>query len=153
MVSPKCRIILLIVLATALLLSGCANVSGLKAFTSDGCSLFPDGTLPDRTHWCDCCFNHDLAYWCGGGEVERKTADKALHACVLERTGNNALAETMYEGVRLGGSPVLPTWYRWGYGWKYGRGYQPLTEEEQQQAAAMLNNYKLTHPSGYCRKQ
>ena len=141
------------VLACILLVSGSATASDINEFSSDGCSLFPDGTLNHRTLWCDCCFNHDIAYWRGGTEEERMAADKTLHACVLDRTGNNALASTMYDGVRVGGSPVFPTWYRWGYGWKYGRGYEPLTEEELKQAAEKLDGYRQTHPSGYCRKQ
>lgn len=141
------------ILACTLLSGGCAGISGINDFWSDGCTLFPDGNLKDRTLWCDCCFNHDIAYWRGGSEDERKEADKTLRACVLSRTGNAALAETMYEGVRVGGSPAFPAWYRWGYGWKYGRGYMPLTAEEQKQAADMLANYYKTHPLGYCRKQ
>ncbi|SRR5713226_8431937 len=147
------RFFLANVLACVLLTGGRATASDLNEFTSDGCSLFPDGTLRDRTLWCGCCFNHDIAYWRGGSEDERKEADKALRACVLDRTGNKALAEMMYKSVRVGGSPVFPTWYRWGYGWKYGRGYKPLTQEEQKQAADMLDRYKKSRPSGYCHKQ
>lgn len=141
------------VLACALLFIGCATASDLNSFTSDGCSLFPDGTLHERSLWCDCCFNHDIAYWRGGSEVERKEADKALRLCVLDRTGNKALAGMMHDGVRAGGSPVFPTWYRWGYGWNYGRGYQQLAEEERKQVADRLDDYRKNHPSGYCRKQ
>jgi len=140
-------------LACTLLTGGCATASDINQFASDGCSLFPDGTLKDRTLWCDCCFKHDITYWRGGSEEERKRADKALRACVLERTGDKAFAEMTYDGVRVGGSPVFPTWYRWGYGWEYGRGYKPLTEEEQNQVASMLDTYRKSHPSGYCRKQ
>jgi len=148
-----CRFFPASVLACILLIGGCATASDINQFISDGCSLFPDGTLKDRTLWCDCCFNHDMAYWRGGSEEERKQADKTLRACVLDRTGDKALAEVMYDGVRVGGSPVFPTWYRWGYGWKYGREYKPLTEEEQNQVASMRGTYKKAHPSGYCRKQ
>jgi len=141
------------VFVCALLAAGCATASELKSFTTDGCSLFPDGTPMDRALWCDCCFNHDIAYWRGGSKVEREEADKTLRACVLDRTGSKALAEMMYDGVRAGGSPVFPTWYRWGYGWKYGRGYRTLTGEEQQQTIDTLDRYRKTHPSGYCLKQ
>ncbi len=132
--------------------AGYAAEPKLEDFWSDGCTLFPDGTLNNRSLWCDCCFNHDLAYWRGGTEEARKQADKALHACVLARTGNKALADTMYDGVRLGGSPAFPTWYRWGYGWGYGRGYQALTEDEQKLVGQTLARYYKTHPYGYCRK-
>jgi hypothetical protein len=139
-------------LACLLVMSGCATSSSLNEFTSDGCSLFPDGTLKNPTLWCDCCFNHDMAYWQGGSKQDREAADKALRACVIERTGDHALAQTMYEGVRVGGSPAFPTWYRWGYGWKYGRGYTPLTMEEQKQARDLLDAYRKKHPAGFCRK-
>lgn len=147
------KYLLVNVLAGLLLTSGCAISSNLNEYASDGCSLFPDGTLEERSLWCDCCFNHDVAYWRGGSEKEREQADKALRACVLERTGNKVLADMMYDGVRVGGSPVFPTWYRWGYGWKYGRGYKPLTEAEQTQVASKLDTNKQPRPSGYCRKQ
>ena len=109
--------------------------------------------MKDRTLWCDCCFSHDMAYWRGGTREDRKEADKTLRACVMERTGNKALAAMMYDGVRAGGSPAFPTWYRWGYGWKYGRGYEALTTEEIKQVVDKLETYKKDHPSGYCRKK
>ena len=102
-----------------------ALASNLRPFTSDGCSLFPDGTIKDRTKWCDCCLSHDMAYWQGGTAAERKKADEILRDCVFERTKDKGLAETMYLGVRAGGHPAFPAWYRWGYGWSYGRGYKP----------------------------
>ena len=147
------RLFLTGILACTLLCNGFASASELDDFWSDGCTLFPDGTLKDRSLWCDCCFNHDIAYWRGGSKQERLEADKTLRSCVLARTGNKALADTMYAGVRLGGGPAFPTWYRWGYGWKYGRGYKPLTNEEQKLATDALARYKNTHPYGYCIKQ
>lgn len=147
------RLFLAKILACVLLTGGWAIASDLDDFTGDGCSLFPYGSLEGRPLWCDCCFNHDLAYWRGGSEDERKEADRTLQACALDRTGSKALAETLYDGVRFGGSSVFPAWYRWGYGWKDGREYRPLTEKEQKQAADKLDSYKKTHPSGYCRKQ
>jgi hypothetical protein len=131
--------------------AGHAIATELSDFTSDGCSLFPDGDVKDRELWCECCFEHDIAYWRGGTEDERRRADGVLRDCVLARTKNKALADLMYQGVRMGGQPVFPTWYRWGYGWKYGRGYAPVTEEEQRQVDEKLDAYKKTHPQGYCR--
>ena len=144
----------MLTLLAALVLSpagpGDAFAADLRPFTSDGCSLFPDGTLKDRTEWCDCCLSHDLAYWQGGTAAERKSADETLRECVLERTRDKALAETMYLGVRAGGHPAFPAWYRWGYGWPYGRGYTPLSDAEKQRAGEQLDEYAQKHPAGYC---
>ena len=85
---------------------------------------------------------HDLAYWRGGTEEERNQADLAFKACVLKKTGNAELAEIMYQAVRIGGSPYFPTWYRWGYGWPVGRGYQKLSEEESLLVDQKLAVYK-----------
>jgi len=130
-----------------------ATAADIAPFSSDGCSLFPDGTFKDRAMWCECCFEHDIAYWQGGTEAERLASDEKLRDCVQERTGDKALAETMYLGVRAGGHWVFPTWYRWAYGWSYGRGYAPLTVEERQQAAGKLQEYSENHPGGYCRRE
>lgn len=49
----------------ALLLSGCADHPELADFSTDGCSLFPDRSLIDAKDWCECCVEHDIAYWQG----------------------------------------------------------------------------------------
>jgi hypothetical protein len=130
-----------------------ASASDLHDFTSDGCSLFPDGNLKDRALWCDCCLAHDISYWHGGTKEDRRHADEMLRDCVQERTGSKALADLMYNGVRTGGHPAFPTWYRWGYGWTYGKNYAPLTDQENQEASRKLENYYAKHPSGYCRER
>lgn len=115
----------------ALALGGCA--AGLKPFRTDGCSLFPDRALIGDSDWCDCCTAHDRLYWRGGTEQERVDADRAFRACIVKATGDAALADAMEAGVRFGGTPALPTPWRWGYGWPAGRGYQALTPRERQQ--------------------
>lgn len=143
---------LALALSAAALLS-CTASSAIRPFSSDGCSLWPDGELSDRRLWCDCCFAHDMAYWRGGIEAERKQADEALRACVAEKTHDPRMPAVMYEGVRLGGSPVFPAWYRWGYGWPYGRGYQPLTHQERAQSREKLREYFRGNPGGYCARK
>ncbi|MEO0510886.1 MAG: hypothetical protein AAF065_13620 [Verrucomicrobiota bacterium] len=129
------------------------KVSGeLSDFTSDGCSLFPDGSLINSDDWCVCCMEHDIAYWKGGTEVERLAADEALRDCVLESTGDANLAEAMYLGVRMGGSPYFKNWYRWGYGWSYERKYQSLTEEEVAMAKTKLAAFFAGDPELPCAK-
>lgn len=156
----SCRSILavLIALLTTLSLSSCPgrrppHTAGLVPFTSDGCSLFPDGTFKDRGQWCDCCQNHDLAYWQGGTVDERLQADASLRDCVLTTTSDQILAQTIYLGARAGGHPAFPTWYRWGYGWPYGRGYQPLSNVEREQVQQQLTAYAKRHPEGYCAEK
>ena len=121
-----------------------------RPFTSDGCSLFPDGTAARPGLWCRCCFEHDVAYWRGGTEAERLGADEALRECVFGRTRDRALADAMFAGVRAGGAPVFPSWYRWAYGWPYGRGYAPVSAAEALQLDDRLRTYSKQHPAGYC---
>ncbi|MCK5477975.1 MAG: hypothetical protein KAI44_03570, partial [Methylococcales bacterium] len=136
---------------TLLLLSSHNVTAGqLDDFSSDGCSQFPDGTLAQENLWCDCCITHDIAYWQGGNREQKKQADSVLRECVLQKTGNSILAGTMYYGVTLGGSPVFPTWYRWGYGWRYGRGFQSLDQYEKQQVKEKLQYYRLIMPQSSC---
>jgi hypothetical protein len=143
----------LVLLCLSIVAPAFASPSFLHDFTSDGCSLFPDGTLQDRDKWCECCFDHDIAYWQGGTKQDRKNADATLRQCVEERTGNKKLATVMYDAVRAGGHPVFPTWYRWGYGWQYGRGYKPLTDDELAQVHQKLEMYHTSHPKGYCSEK
>jgi len=126
----------------ATLSTGCSkSLSCLSDFSSDGCSLFPDRSLINSDDWCECCLEHDIAYWQGGTHAQRLEADEKLRDCVLEKTGNQALAEAMYQGVRFGGSPYFYNWYRWGYGWSYERKYQALTLEEQRLVSDKLVKY------------
>jgi hypothetical protein len=140
-------------IAISLFIMASASAADLHDFTSDGCSLFPDGNFKDRALWCDCCLAHDISYWRGGTQEDRKHADEMLRDCVQEHTGSKALADLMYDGVRAGGHPAFPTWYRWGYGWKYGKKYAPLSEQDNQQVRVRLDEYYAKHPSGYCREK
>lgn len=97
-----------------------------RVFTSDGCSggmsvwwrrLF--GKAPP---WEGCCVEHDLAYWYGGTFKDRKRADKELRKCVTKK-GHPIWAWIMYLSVRIGGGPLLPFPWRWGYGWPWGARY------------------------------
>ena len=133
----------------------CSNDVELSPFASDGCSLFPDSSLITKDDWCECCFQHDLAYWKGGTEEEREHADRKLKQCVFEKTQDESLAKVMYEGVRFGGSPYFYNWYRWGYGWSYlgnHRGkYDALTEDEQQLAKKLIEQYLASNQKNYCQ--
>lgn len=117
------------------------QTNDLKPFTTDGCSLFPDASWVNEDEWCGCCVAHDIAYWRGGTEDERLAADQQLRDCVEKNTNDKVLANLMFEGVRVGGSPYFYNWYRWAYGWPYGRFYQPLTAAEQARAKELLVAY------------
>ncbi|ACB74360.1 hypothetical protein [Opitutus terrae] len=87
-----------------------------RPFRSDGCtgwfddwkgvSLYPAGFL------------HDLKYWAGypGEEVERLVADAELMIDVARLLGSTEMAETMFHGVRLGGSDKFNASFSWGFG-------------------------------------
>jgi hypothetical protein len=109
-------------------LYGCAPADEIAPFTSDGCSAFPDGTVQENELWLHCCTEHDRAYWIGGLREERAAADQALKDCVAE-VGRPHIAALMLAGVRVGGTPYLPTRFRWGYGWPYPRGYEAVPDE------------------------
>jgi hypothetical protein len=137
-------------IAVSTMMMACSSDSGLKPFSSDGCSLFPDSSLITKKDWCSCCFEHDLVYWRGGTYDEREAADSRLKDCIIETTGNEALASLMYEGVRLGGSPYFYNWYRWGYGWSYDRKYQPLSPEEQRLADELIEKFFASAEESAC---
>jgi len=111
----------------------------IAPFSTDGCSAFPDGTIEQNELWLSCCTEHDIAYWQGGTYEERISADQALESCVTE-IGEPAIGALMHAGVRVGGTPYLPTLFRWGYGWEYPRGYKALTAEEKEQIQVELKN-------------
>lgn len=85
-------------------------------FRFDGCSWWPDGDYRD------CCQAHDYAYWCGGSPEARAAADEELRACVAESRGA-VLGRLMWLGVRVGGHPAAPLYFRWGYGHAYAGSY------------------------------
>lgn len=86
-------------------------------FTSDGCTGWFDDS------WLACCVVHDISYWCGGSEQDRKEADRELKQCVNKKL--NMMGSFMYVGVQMGGHPWLPTPWRWGYGWdNWPKGYE-----------------------------
>jgi hypothetical protein len=108
----------------------------LAPFTSDGCSAFPDGTYDQNTLWLSCCEKHDFDYWQGGTYKQRLSSDRELKRCV-SKVGEPTIAALMLAGVRVGGTPYLPTSFRWGYGWSYPKFYGVLTAKEQEQVTRL----------------
>lgn len=134
----KSIVCLLILIALPLI----GSAAELKPLTTDGCSVFPDGTLEHQSLWINCCIRHDIAYWQGGTHKERLQADLALEQCVAQ-VGEPEIAKIMLAGVRVGGSPYFPTSYRWGYGWPYPRGYKALNATEKEEIRKKLNAFEV----------
>lgn len=106
----------------------------LESFSSDGCSMYPDGTIHEPYMWAHCCFVHDISYWMGGTRDEREIADEELMACVGETT-HLTHGQIVELGVRAGGAPYSIWPWRWGFGHGEIRPYGPLTREEVEQVA------------------
>lgn len=145
--------VLFAIIALPLVLGTCTTaptVAGIAPFTTDGCSRFPDRSLLTGQDWCSCCVAHDLAYWRGGTAAERLRADEELRSCVAQKTGNTALAQLMFVGVRAGGGPELATSYRWGYGWPHIRGYTALSASELAAASQLQQEFLAEHSPLSC---
>jgi len=112
----------------------------LNAFTTDGCSTIPNGSI------LNCCKVHDLAYWQGGTAEQKEQADQGLRLCVTETTHMPNWAATVYAGVHMFGGPLTHRTYRWGYGWKYMRPYAPLTDEEMAAVQSLMPEDVLAVP-------
>lgn len=95
-------------------------------FTTDGCSggMTACWKLVFRKAppWNDACVAHDKVYWQGGCKKMRRIADRRLMAAVT-LNGHPLFAFSMWCMVRVFGHPLLPTSWRWGYGWKWPRPY------------------------------
>ncbi|MEE9448362.1 MAG: hypothetical protein V3V09_10435 [Arenicellales bacterium] len=121
-----------------LVLSACVTPkmiqsTDLRAFTSDGCSHYPEGPRSKPKQWEACCVAHDRDYWAGGKAALRAASDAQLQQCVLQSGSSEFRSNIMWLGVRFAGGPWYPSPFRWGYGWPYYRGYKAITPEEQVQ--------------------
>jgi hypothetical protein len=122
--------------------------SVLSPFSTDGCSMWIDGTPRQPSLWRHCCVAHDKAYWIGGTAHERRKADQALQVCVRGLAGR-VMGDYMYTFVIPGGSPYWLMPYRWGYGWSYlengmPRGYKTLSDSELAQVNALASQTEKT---------
>jgi hypothetical protein len=72
----------------------------------EGVDLYPAGFL------------HDLKYWAGypGEDVARLQADAELMMDVAHLLNSTEMAETIFHGVRLGGTEKLKAPFSWGFG-------------------------------------
>lgn len=83
--------------------------------------------------------------------AERLESDRVFRECVQAASRSPALAGAMYGAVRAGGVPWLPSPFRWGYGWGYGRSYRPLSIAEDSQANALRDAYLANGTAAVCK--
>ena len=123
---------------------GCSGgMSSLWTFVAERYPAFAEahGGVPP---WEECCVTHDRAYHDAGPDPDpdasydaRLAADTVLRECVREtssvrdrvliveyeltpeqvRAAYGAIAEGMFQAVRLGGGPCSGLPWRWGYGY------------------------------------
>lgn len=88
----------------------------VRPFKSDGCTGWFDDWKGVSLYSAG--FLHDLKYWAGypGEDVERLVADAELMVDVARLLGSTTMAETMFHGVRVGGTEKLKTGFQWGFG-------------------------------------
>ena len=138
----KLILIFSLLLLSALAQSADARTSvennSIHNFTSDGCSMSPDGSvILVKTEFIPCCVQHDVAYWAGGTAQQKLEADNNLRICITQNS-NAFVGSIYYRSVRFAGGPHLPTAFHWGYGWEKRRLYRALSTEEKQMAQEKL---------------
>lgn len=121
-----------------------ANENELLPFTTDGCSMAPDNDfIIGDGDWTKCCVNHDKVYWLGGTYDQKEKADDEFNQCLKKEGMNSIEALVYYEAVSFGGTTYIDSTWKWGYGWKNSRGYDPLSKEDIEQAKSYLKLLKL----------
>jgi len=89
-----------------------------KTFKQDGCTLFPDKIF--SSDFSEACFKHDISYWYGGSEEEKRQADTQLkEAAANAGTTGYLLQWPIYIGVHFFGDTWLTKYFdaNWGFGW------------------------------------
>lgn len=116
--------------------------TALKPFVTDYCTLYVEGTRAQPNLWRHCCEEHDLYFWSGGSEEDKKNADLGLKSCVA-KTGATTQSVLIYTAVVLGGhSPIHIKAKEWGNAWEGRPRYLTLTESETAQAIEHIeSNY------------
>ncbi|MCO4754015.1 MAG: hypothetical protein KC478_06015 [Bacteriovoracaceae bacterium] len=120
--------------------SVCLGAAEINPFSTDGCSAYLDGVkTSSKKLWYHCCFTHDVSYWIGGSNSQRKEADRELESCVAEVT-HPAHAAMMYFAVRVGGKPDSGLPWRWAYGFDQDRGYTIPNRQEKQTILGLFDD-------------
>lgn len=106
-------------------------------FVTDGCTMFPDGTIKEPKLWYNCCLAHDLVYWLGGSKELQKQADQELRECVSE-VSSGIRANLMYIGVRLGHYSPIKNKYQWGWGRPNSKPFSSISENHKKEAYRLI---------------
>jgi hypothetical protein len=118
----------------------------LTSFTSDGCTLSPDGTPAQPNLWRECCVEHDLWFWGGGTKEQRILADNNLKSCIAEKSSRFISAIYLF-GVQVGRlSPFKIKNKKWGNGWIHSskrENYFTLSKEQVSLILDQLNTIQI----------
>ena len=121
MIKNKFLIILIlfiiILLNTSLFIFSDNSNNKLQTFTTDWCTLFPDGTYSNKNLWIECCIKHDKVYWKWWTWEEKINSDNALEKCVWNK-GHKIIWKIMKYWVFIWWLPYFPTSFRWWYWWE-----------------------------------
>lgn len=119
----------------------------VRAFTTDLCTGYKEGTRAEPKLWEQCCVMHDLRLWAGGTRKQRKFADKTLRRCVKE-SGSSWHANWMYLGVRLGSlSPWKLKGKHFGNAFSEKTHYKDLTVSDiETLEKSLIQQGKLSKP-------
>jgi hypothetical protein len=119
------------------------HAQGINPFSSDGCTLAPDGTFSRPSLWQECCIVHDLWYWGGGSKNLRSAVDKNLKSCIEAKAG--ALVANLFSlGVEIGSySPFKLKNKKWGNAWSLSSKpvYQDLNLDQKKKLLIYLEGY------------
>jgi len=100
------------------------------AENSDGCTVLSwvyNTLTRKKLPFRECCVSHDEDYWYGGTRKQRSESDKRLRKCVytynngtfLSKLFYTVLSWAMWVAVRIGGSPKIPSPWRWEFSSNY----------------------------------
>ncbi len=116
-----------------------------KPFATDFCTMYKEGSVNRPDAWKHCCVEHDLYFWAGGSQKDKKKTDLRLKSCV-EKSGYPGQARLIYTAVTIGGaSPFHIKDKQWGNAWDNRPRYLSLSEEETSAILLFLerNHFEL----------
>jgi hypothetical protein len=97
-----------------------AQPNEFKTWVFDGASMLPDDLVARYfhiPHLIEIALKHDLKYAYGdpANPQERLKADKDFKQDLLDDGTDPAVAEAMFNSVRLGGKGIIKTSFSWGF--------------------------------------